>query len=105
MWIFKEIKLKNLVLGIKDQLPITRLIRNMWSGNVFGLFFKRSHLNFDGKQKVAYGSKRSAIKAAQKMTAKKGVYFSNYKCIYCDGYHLGKNRTSVTKSNWKAQSE
>lgn len=26
------------------------------------------------------------------MTAKRNVWFSNYKCLYCDGYHLGKNR-------------
>jgi len=95
MLFFKEIEFKNLVLGFNDQLPFKRLIRNMWTGNVFGLLYRRSHLNLDGNPKIAYGSKRSAIKAAQKMTSKKGVYFSNYKCIYCDGYHLGKNRSAV----------
>ena len=87
-------KLKNVILGIKDQLPLARLIRNIKSGNVFGLFSVRSHVNHDGKPKIAYGSKQSAMKAAEAMAKKKGTYFSNYKCIFCDGYHLGRNRTS-----------
>ena len=84
--------LRNLYLGIKDQLPLTRLIRNLRTGNVFGLFFKRSHLNQDGKPKVMYNTKASAIRAAESMGKKKQVHFSNYKCIFCDGYHVGKNR-------------
>lgn len=89
---------KNFYLGIKDQLPWTRLFRNIRTGNVFGLFFKRSHLNANGQPKVAYGSKKSAIKAAESMAKKKGVHFSNYKCIFCDGFHLGKNRENKTNS-------
>jgi hypothetical protein len=84
--------LKNLILGIKDQLPWTRLIKNLRTGNVLGLFYKRSHLNASGQPKIAYGSKATAVKAAESMAKKKGVHFSNYKCIFCDGYHLGKNR-------------
>ena len=26
------------------------------------------------------------------MKEKNGTYYSNYKCIWCDGYHLGRNR-------------
>lgn len=85
-------KLRNIWLALKDQLPISRLLRNIWKGHVFGLFHKRSHLNFDGRPKIAYGSKASATKAAAAMTKKRGVWFSNYKCMLCDGYHLGKNR-------------
>ena len=33
---------------------------------------------------------------AKKKAKKKGVHFSNYKCIYCDKYHLGKNRENKT---------
>lgn len=90
-------KVKNIILALKDQLPISRLWRNIRNGNVFGLFSEFSHVNKDGKPKVSYGSKQSAIKAAQKMAEKRGVYFSNYKCLYCDGYHIGRNQTSVVK--------
>ena len=89
-------KLHNIYLGIKDQLPLPRLFRNIKSGNVFGLFFIRSHQNESGKLKVMYNTKASATKAAESMAKKKGVHFSNYKCIFCDGYHLGKNRDNKT---------
>lgn len=85
-------KLKNIILGLKDQLPLTRLIRNFWKGHVFGLFHKRSHFRDNGESKVMYNTKDSAKRAAEKMKAKHAKYFSNYKCIWCDGYHLGKNR-------------
>lgn len=85
-------RLKNIYLALKDQMPLSRLIRNLYKGHVFGLFHIRSHQREDGQLKVAYSSKASAEKAAKKMKEKKGVYFSNYKCIHCDGYHLGKNR-------------
>jgi len=89
-------KLKNLIAGLKDQGPFTRFVRNVWKGHVFGLFHQRSHANESGKLKVMYNTKTSATKAAVAMTAKRGVWFSNYKCIFCDGYHLGKNRENKT---------
>lgn len=45
-----------------------------------------------GKLKVMYNTKETAQKAADSMERKQGKHFSVYKCIYCDGYHLGKNR-------------
>jgi hypothetical protein len=84
-------KLRNILLALKDQLPVSRLIRNLFKGHLFGLMHKRSHQNFDGKPKVMYNTKASAIKAAQAMAKKRGVYFSNYKCMRCDGFHIGKN--------------
>ena len=83
---------KNLVLGIKDQLPVKRLIKNIRSGNVVGLFSPRSHFKADGSAKVSYPTKEHAIKAAQSMQKRYDTYFSNYKCIFCDGFHLGKNK-------------
>lgn len=53
-------KLINLYLGLKDQMPLRRFIRNLRKGHVLGLFHKRSHLTFEGKPKVSYGSKESA---------------------------------------------
>lgn len=85
-------KLKNLYLGIKDQFPFLRLLKNIWSGNVFGLFYLRSHINSSGNLKISYPTKESAIKAALAMQKKNGYYYSNYKCIFCDGYHIGRNR-------------
>ena len=84
-------KIRNIWLAFKDQLPLARLIRNLRKGHLIGLFNKRSHENANGKPKISYGSKASAMKAADAMTKKRGVYFSNYKCVYCDGYHIGKN--------------
>ena len=85
-------KVRNIILALKDQGPLTRFIRNLLKGHVLGLFSKRSHLNQNGNPKVKYNTKASAIRAAQQMTEKHKKWFSNYKCIHCDGYHLGKNR-------------
>jgi len=85
-------KIKNIILALKDQMPFTRFMRNLRKGHVLGLLSKRSHLRHDGQPKVMYNTKQSAQKAAEKMSQKKGLHFSNYKCMYCNGYHLGKNR-------------
>lgn len=87
-------KIKNLVLGIIDQGPLKRAFRNFFiTRNAWGLFHINSHQRQDnGKLKVMYNTKVSALKASEALEKKKGVHFSVYKCIYCDGYHLGKNR-------------
>jgi hypothetical protein len=85
-------KLKNLYLGLKDQLPWKRFWINFFvTRNAWGLFSKRSHFNENGVEKVKF-SKKSALKAAEQMGKKRNTHFSAYKCIYCDGYHIGKNR-------------
>lgn len=88
----KIMKLKNIFAALKDQGPFIRFAQNVWKGHVFGLFHKRSHTNESGKLKVMYNTKASAAKAAMSMGKKRGAYFSNYKCMFCDGYHIGKNR-------------
>lgn len=86
-------KIRNLILGLKEQFPIKRFIRNFFiTGNGWGLFSEYSHKNKSGNLKVKYNSKESAVKAAQKMKEKNGVHYSVYKCIFCDGYHIGRNR-------------
>ena len=35
-------------------------------------------------------------KSADKMGQKHNTHFSVYKCLYCDGYHIGKNRENKT---------
>lgn len=85
-------KIRNIYLAFKDQLPFTRLVRNLYKGHVFGLFHKRSHFRDNGEAKVKYNTKATAKKVAAQMMVKHGKYFSTYKCLWCDGYHLGKNR-------------
>lgn len=87
------VKLKNLILGLKEQGPIKRAFRNFFiTRNAWGMFYLRSHQREDGSPKVVYNTKASAQKAADSMKKKMGKHFSIYKCIFCDGYHLGKNR-------------
>jgi hypothetical protein len=88
-------KLRNILLVIKDQLPLSRLFRNFFvTRNAWGLFFRKgSHIaEYSGKPKVMYNTKTTSLKAAESMKKKTGKYFSSYKCLWCDGYHIGKNR-------------
>lgn len=92
-------KLKNLYLGLREQLPWKRFFVNFFiTRNAWGMFYKRSHQNSNGTLKVKYNTKATALKAAQKMSEKRGVHFSTYKCIFCDGYHIGKNRQNKTEN-------
>jgi hypothetical protein len=60
-------KIRNLYLALKDQMPLSRLIRNLRKGHIFGLFSINSHVRGDtGVAKIAYSSKESATKAAEK---------------------------------------
>lgn len=83
--------LKNAILCIKDQLPVKRLLKNLITGNILGILYKRSHFTGAGNPKVMYNTKQTAIKASAKMSEKTGKHFSNYKCFYCKGFHIGKN--------------
>lgn len=89
-----RIKFKNFWIWFKDQISRGTWFRNFFiTGNAWGAFHINSHINQKTKQpKVTYGSKESAQKAAESMSKKKGVHFSFYKCLFCDGYHVGKNR-------------
>lgn len=95
----EPIKMKNVVAGIKDQLPLKRLLYNFFvTGNAWGMFSESSHSikvdDFLDKPKVCYNTKTSASKAATKMEEKHNKHFSVYKCVFCDGYHIGKNRNN-----------
>jgi len=41
-----------------------------------------------------YSTKASSLRAADAMKKKQGVHFSSYKCLWCDGYHVGKNSSN-----------
>lgn len=85
-------KIKNVILAIKDQMPLSRFLRNLWKGHLIGLLDRRSHYTKDGNPKVMYNTKATAIKSSTAMQKKNGTYYSNYKCLYCDGYHIGRNK-------------
>jgi hypothetical protein len=87
-------KLRNIYLVFLDQLPLKRFFRNfLVTRNAWGLFHINSHVNAGtGKPKVMYNTKATAEKSALAMTKKRGTWFSNYKCLHCDGYHIGRNR-------------
>ncbi len=85
-------KLRNIWLAFKDQLPWSRLWRNLRNGRITGLTHIRSHQNADGTPKIKYNTKATAIRSATAMATKRGVPFGNWKCLHCDGYHIGKNK-------------
>lgn len=93
----KRMKIKNLLLALKYQLPVKRFFKNFFiSRNAWGLFSVNSHyVGGDiNKPKVTYNRYESAKKAANSMSKKYNKHFSVYKCIWCDGFHLGKNRSN-----------
>lgn len=92
-------KLKNIILAFKDQLPFKRLMRNIFTGRIRGVLSKRSHMTKEGKLKIMYNTEATAIRSAKAMAEKKGVRFDPYKCLWCDGYHIGKNRAGYTSKS------
>ena len=87
-------KLRNIILALKDQMPLKRFIRNFFiTRNAWGLFHVNSHVNQNtGKEKVGYNTKKTALKSAKAMSKKTGKHFSTYRCMYCGKYHIGKNK-------------
>lgn len=87
-------KARNVWLALKDQGPLSRFIRNFFiTRNAWGLFHINSHVAAgSGKLKVEYNTRPSAEKAAAAMSRKNNTHFSVYKCMRCDGYHIGRNR-------------
>ena len=85
--------IKYLFIALWEQGPPLRFFRNFFiTRNAWGMFYKSSCIRKDGKSKVRYNSKASALKAADSMSRKHGNHFSVYRCIFCGGLHLGKNR-------------
>ena len=88
-----KITFRNFWLWLKDQLKRRRFFYNMFiSRNAWGAFSINSHINqHTGQPKVMYNTVKSAQKSAEAMTNKTGKHFSYYKCLFCNGYHIGKN--------------
>lgn len=87
-------KLRNLLMAIRDQATRRGAWRNILvTHNAFGIFSRYSHISRrTGLPKVPYRTREAALQAAEKMGRKHGVHFSVYKCAWCDGWHVGKNR-------------
>lgn len=85
-----SVMVRNVVLAVFDQ-PL----REWFNGNARGIFSRRSHLNGGGKPKVEHPTRRAAESAAaslQRHPTNSGVEFAAYKCLFCDGFHVGRNR-------------
>lgn len=90
----KRIKWRNFKLWVKDQVFCKAWFREFFiTRNAWGIFSINSHINQStGKPKVAYGTKEIAEKSASKMSEKTGSRLVSYKCLFCDGYHIGRNK-------------
>lgn len=84
----------NLIRALKYQLPLSRMWHNfVVTRNAWGMFHINSHIaQGSSKPKVMYNTLNTAEKAAASMQKKYGGQFRPYKCIFCDGFHIGKNR-------------
>jgi len=93
-----KITWKNFKIWFKDQFSRKRFFYNMFiSRNAWGAFSINSHINqHTGQPKVTYNTLKTAMKSAEKMSEKHNTHFSVYKCLFCDGYHIGKNRDNKT---------
>ena len=94
-----KIKFRNFWIWFKDQVKRRRVFINFFvTRNAWGAFSINSHINqHTGKPKVMYNTIKSAKKSADAMSKKTGVHFSYYKCLFCDGYHIGKNKDNKYK--------
>ena len=84
------ITFNNFILVVKDRFYASNfyVIRD-----VLGLFNKNSHISsISGQQKVMHKTQKLANKEKDRMEEKTNRAFSTYKCLYCDGYHIGKNK-------------
>lgn len=90
----EKIKWKNFKVWFVDQWKRKTFFRNFFiTRNAWGAFSINSHINqHNGKPKVMYNTVEGALKAAEAMSKKTGKHFSFYKCLFCDGFHVGKNR-------------
>lgn len=93
-----KIKWRNFKIWFTDQVKRKRFITNFFiTRNAWGAFSLNSHINqHTGKPKVTYNTVETARKSAEKMGEKHNTHFSYYKCLFCDGYHIGKNKDNKT---------
>ena len=93
-----KIKWRNFKIWIVDQFKRKTWFRNFFiTRNAWGAFSINSHINqHTNKPKITYNTLKTALKSAEAMSKKHDTHFSTYKCLFCDGYHIGKNRDNKT---------
>lgn len=93
---------KEMIKAMWFQMKKKHAFKNIFiTHNAFGVFSLASHQNThsnEGKPKVMYNTLATAEKAAASMGKKHNTHFSVYKCGYCKGYHIGKNRDNRVKT-------
>lgn len=88
-------KWRYVIPGIIDQLPFTRLFKNLFiTKSATGLLHINSHISsYSNNEKVGYNTKKSAIKASIAMKNKNPQFvYSSYRCFYCGKFHIGRNK-------------
>lgn len=92
-------KIKNLIYAVCEQLLRPQSWCNIFvTHDAFGIFSRYSHISRRTDQpKMTYPTRSDAQKAAEVMSKKYGVHFSVYKCVWCDGWHIGKNSRNKVK--------
>ena len=97
-----KIKWRNFKIWFIDQVKRKRVITNFFiTRNAWGAFSINSHINqHTGQPKVTYNTVETARKSAEKMGEKHNTHFSYYKCLFCDGYHIGKNKDNHDCKKW-----
>lgn len=93
-------KLVNIYRALKGQLPWRRFYRNFFiTGNGWGLFSRNSHINKRrGRPKIVYATYELARRSAEHLSMKNGGRVVAYKCMFCDGFHIGNNRPQAGRS-------
>ena len=92
-----KLKPHNIPIWLVDQLHRPKWFRNLFmTGNAWAAFSINSHVRAsDGQPKVFYPTKEKALKAADKMASKYSVHYSAYKCLFCEGWHVGRNKENI----------
>lgn len=87
-----RITFKNFWLWFQDQVLNKNVIKHfLITKNGFGGLSIYSHIRKStGQPKLCYKSLEIAKSKAEWMHNRYGKYFSYYKCLFCDGYHIGK---------------
>lgn len=95
-------RIKNLIYAVCEQLLRPQSWRNIFiTHDAFGIFSRYSHISRStGQPKMMYLSRSDAQKVADVMSKKYGIHFSVYKCVWCDGWHIGKNSRNKVKPDY-----
>lgn len=98
-----RISFRNVLLWLADQLthPSTLFQRRSW-----GVFSVYAHVRqSDRKPKNISDTKERALTTAHFMAEKYAGKYSVYKCVYCDGWHVGKESQSTSQSQEKEKAK